>query len=134
MLRPIQRVYPLEVQSTETSDDPLNDCTFTSPISSISSDMPADPNDSSSVLGLEYPMFWPGSSNSREIRSLQSGSLYFLGPSDADSGRMLKAKRTISMTHCGVGVNEEDPFKDWTFFIIRTFVLVNCKLNVEILC
>ncbi|GFY66759.1 integrase catalytic domain-containing protein, partial [Trichonephila inaurata madagascariensis] len=40
MLRPIRRVYPLEVQSTETPDDPLNDCTFTNPISSISSDMP----------------------------------------------------------------------------------------------
>ncbi|GFS30036.1 hypothetical protein TNIN_120261 [Trichonephila inaurata madagascariensis] len=50
MLRPIQRVYPLEVQSTETPDDPLNDCTFTNPISSISSDMLSDPNDSSSVL------------------------------------------------------------------------------------
>ncbi|GFV47882.1 integrase catalytic domain-containing protein [Trichonephila clavipes] len=47
MLRPIQRVYPLEVQSTETLDDPLNDCTFTNP---ISSDMLSDPNDSSSVL------------------------------------------------------------------------------------
>ncbi|GFY68430.1 putative RNA-directed DNA polymerase from transposon X-element [Trichonephila inaurata madagascariensis] len=50
MLRPIQRVYFLEVQSTETPDDPLNDCTFTNPISSISSDMLSDPNDSSSVL------------------------------------------------------------------------------------
>ncbi|GFY59055.1 hypothetical protein TNIN_487951 [Trichonephila inaurata madagascariensis] len=50
MLRPIQRVYPLEVQSTETPDDPLNDCTFANSISSISSDMLSDPNDSSSVL------------------------------------------------------------------------------------
>ncbi|GFY75670.1 putative RNA-directed DNA polymerase from transposon X-element [Trichonephila inaurata madagascariensis] len=50
MLRPIQRAYPLEVQSTETPDDPLNDCTFTNPISSISSDILSDPNDSSSVL------------------------------------------------------------------------------------
>ncbi|GFY07953.1 transposable element Tcb2 transposase [Trichonephila clavipes] len=50
MLRPIQRVYPLEVQSTETPNDPLNDCTITNPISSISSDNLSDPNDSSSVL------------------------------------------------------------------------------------
>ncbi|GFU26172.1 hypothetical protein TNCV_5106141 [Trichonephila clavipes] len=50
MLRPIQRVYPLEVQSTETPDDPLNDCTFTNNFSSISSDMLSYPNDSSSVL------------------------------------------------------------------------------------
>ncbi|GFY42123.1 hypothetical protein TNIN_46901 [Trichonephila inaurata madagascariensis] len=50
MLRPIQRVYPLEVQLTEPPDDPLNDCTFTNPTSSISSDMLSDPNDSSSVL------------------------------------------------------------------------------------
>ncbi|GFY37265.1 integrase catalytic domain-containing protein [Trichonephila inaurata madagascariensis] len=33
MLRPIQRVYPLEVQSAETPHDSLNDCTFTNPIS-----------------------------------------------------------------------------------------------------
>ncbi|GFY04922.1 integrase catalytic domain-containing protein [Trichonephila clavipes] len=39
MLRPIQRVYPLEVQLIETLDDPLNDCTFINPISVISSDM-----------------------------------------------------------------------------------------------
>ncbi|GFS68537.1 putative RNA-directed DNA polymerase from transposon X-element [Trichonephila clavipes] len=50
MLRPIQRVYPLEVQSTETPNDPLNDCTITNPISSISSDNLSDPNDSSNVL------------------------------------------------------------------------------------
>ncbi|GFX76395.1 retrovirus-related Pol polyprotein from transposon 297 [Trichonephila clavipes] len=50
MLRPIQRVYPLEVQSTETLNDPLNDCTITNPISSISSDNLSDPNDSSNVL------------------------------------------------------------------------------------
>ncbi|GFW57408.1 integrase catalytic domain-containing protein [Trichonephila clavipes] len=42
MLRPIQRVYPLEVQSTETPNDPLNDCTITNPISSISSDNLSD--------------------------------------------------------------------------------------------
>ncbi|GFY45637.1 putative RNA-directed DNA polymerase from transposon X-element [Trichonephila inaurata madagascariensis] len=53
MLRPIQRVYYLEGQSTEPPDDPLNDCTFTNPISSISSDMLSDPNDSSSVLPRE---------------------------------------------------------------------------------
>ncbi|GFX75624.1 putative RNA-directed DNA polymerase from transposon X-element [Trichonephila clavipes] len=47
MLRPIQRVYPLEVQSTETPNDPLNDCTITNP---ISSDNLSDPNDSSNVL------------------------------------------------------------------------------------
>ncbi|GFW74113.1 integrase catalytic domain-containing protein [Trichonephila clavipes] len=50
MLRPIQRVYPLEVQSTETLNDPLNNCTITNPISSISSDNLSDPNDSSNVL------------------------------------------------------------------------------------
>ncbi|GFV91735.1 putative RNA-directed DNA polymerase from transposon X-element [Trichonephila clavipes] len=50
MLRPIQRVYPLEVQSTETPNDPSNDCTITNPISSISSDNLSDPNDSSNVL------------------------------------------------------------------------------------
>ncbi|GFS54436.1 putative RNA-directed DNA polymerase from transposon X-element [Trichonephila clavipes] len=50
MLRPIQRVYPLEVQSTETPNDPLNDCTITNSISSISSDNLSDPNDSSNVL------------------------------------------------------------------------------------
>ncbi|GFW09337.1 putative RNA-directed DNA polymerase from transposon X-element [Trichonephila clavipes] len=50
MLRPIQRVYPLEVQSTETPNDLLNDCTITNPISSISSDNLSDPNDSSNVL------------------------------------------------------------------------------------
>ncbi|GFW21449.1 putative RNA-directed DNA polymerase from transposon X-element [Trichonephila clavipes] len=50
MLRPIQRVYPLEVQSTETPNDPLNECTITNPISSISSDNLSDPNDSSNVL------------------------------------------------------------------------------------
>ncbi|GFX25300.1 putative RNA-directed DNA polymerase from transposon X-element [Trichonephila clavipes] len=50
MLRPIQRVYPLEVQSTETPNDPLNDCTITNPISYISSDNLSDPNDSSNVL------------------------------------------------------------------------------------
>ncbi|GFS88275.1 uncharacterized protein TNCV_3229321 [Trichonephila clavipes] len=50
MLRPIQRVYPLEVQSTETPNDPLNDCTITNPISSISIDNLSDPNDSSNVL------------------------------------------------------------------------------------
>ncbi|GFW01838.1 putative RNA-directed DNA polymerase from transposon X-element [Trichonephila clavipes] len=50
MLRPIQRVYPLEVQSTETPNDPLNDWTITNPISSISSDNLSDPNDSSNVL------------------------------------------------------------------------------------
>ncbi|GFV35656.1 putative RNA-directed DNA polymerase from transposon X-element [Trichonephila clavipes] len=50
MLRPIQRVYPLEVQTTETPNDPLNDCTITNPISSISSDNLSDPNDSSNVL------------------------------------------------------------------------------------
>ncbi|GFS50998.1 putative RNA-directed DNA polymerase from transposon X-element [Trichonephila clavipes] len=50
MLRPIQRVYPLEVQSTETPNHPLNDCTITNPISSISSDNLSDPNDSSNVL------------------------------------------------------------------------------------
>ncbi|GFT44317.1 putative RNA-directed DNA polymerase from transposon X-element [Trichonephila clavipes] len=50
MLRPIQRVYPLEVQSIETPNDPLNDCTITNPISSISSDNLSDPNDSSNVL------------------------------------------------------------------------------------
>ncbi|GFY48527.1 hypothetical protein TNIN_370101 [Trichonephila inaurata madagascariensis] len=50
MLRPFQRVYPLEVQSTEPPDNPLNDCTFTNPISSISSDMFSDPNDFNSVL------------------------------------------------------------------------------------
>ncbi|GFW38925.1 integrase catalytic domain-containing protein [Trichonephila clavipes] len=50
MLRPIQRVYPLEMQSTETPNDPLNDCTITNPISSISSDNLSDPNDSSNVL------------------------------------------------------------------------------------
>ncbi|GFY11773.1 putative RNA-directed DNA polymerase from transposon X-element [Trichonephila clavipes] len=50
LLRPIQRVYPLEVQSTETPNDPLNDCTITNPISSISSDNLSDPNDSSNVL------------------------------------------------------------------------------------
>ncbi|GFU99656.1 putative RNA-directed DNA polymerase from transposon X-element [Trichonephila clavipes] len=50
MLRPIQRVYPLEVQSTETPNDPLNDCTITNPISSISSYNLSDPNDSSNVL------------------------------------------------------------------------------------
>ncbi|GFS93154.1 putative RNA-directed DNA polymerase from transposon X-element [Trichonephila clavipes] len=47
MLRPIQRDYPLEVQSTETPNDPLNDCTITNP---ISSDNLSDPNDSSNVL------------------------------------------------------------------------------------
>ncbi|GFX03747.1 hypothetical protein TNCV_2113191 [Trichonephila clavipes] len=46
-LRLSQRVYTLEVQSTENPDDPLNDCTFTNP---ISRDMLSDPNDSSSVL------------------------------------------------------------------------------------
>ncbi|GFV20637.1 integrase catalytic domain-containing protein [Trichonephila clavipes] len=50
MLRPIQRVYPLEVHSRETPNDPLNDCTITNPISSISSDNLSDPNDSSNVL------------------------------------------------------------------------------------
>ncbi|GFW42979.1 uncharacterized protein TNCV_649031 [Trichonephila clavipes] len=50
MLRSIQRVYPLEVQSTETLNDLLNDCTITNPISSISSDNLSDPNDSSNVL------------------------------------------------------------------------------------
>ncbi|GFT65477.1 putative RNA-directed DNA polymerase from transposon X-element [Trichonephila clavipes] len=50
MLRPIQQVYPFEVQSTETPNDPLNDCTITNPISSISSDNLSDPNDSSNVL------------------------------------------------------------------------------------
>ncbi|GFX05193.1 putative RNA-directed DNA polymerase from transposon X-element [Trichonephila clavipes] len=50
MLRPLQRVYPLEVQSTETPDDPLNARAFTNPISSISSDKLSDPNNSSSVL------------------------------------------------------------------------------------
>ncbi|GFY68488.1 putative RNA-directed DNA polymerase from transposon X-element, partial [Trichonephila inaurata madagascariensis] len=50
MLGPIQRVYPSEVETTETPNNPLNDCTFTNPISSISSDMLSDPNASSSVL------------------------------------------------------------------------------------
>ncbi|GFX15075.1 hypothetical protein TNCV_4898421 [Trichonephila clavipes] len=50
MLQPTQRVYPLKVQSTEPPEDPLNDRTFTNPISFISSDMLSDPNDSSSVL------------------------------------------------------------------------------------
>ncbi|GFT73257.1 putative RNA-directed DNA polymerase from transposon X-element [Trichonephila clavipes] len=50
MLRRIQRVNPLEVQSTENPNDPLNDCTITNPISSISSDNLSDPNDSSNVL------------------------------------------------------------------------------------
>ncbi|GFY20922.1 putative RNA-directed DNA polymerase from transposon X-element [Trichonephila clavipes] len=50
MLRPIQRVYPLAVQSKENPDDPLNNCTFTNPISSISSDVLLNPNDSRSVL------------------------------------------------------------------------------------
>ncbi|GFS52047.1 hypothetical protein TNIN_94271 [Trichonephila inaurata madagascariensis] len=58
MLRPIQRVYPLEVQSIETPDDPLNDCTFTNSISSISSDMLSDPNDSSSVLPRIFRYGW----------------------------------------------------------------------------
>ncbi|GFW41368.1 integrase catalytic domain-containing protein [Trichonephila clavipes] len=40
----------LSKRSTEHPDDPLNDCTFTYPISSISRDMLSDPNDSSSVL------------------------------------------------------------------------------------
>ncbi|GFX51075.1 integrase catalytic domain-containing protein [Trichonephila clavipes] len=50
MLQPTKRVYPLEVHSAETPDDPLNDCTFTNPISSTSIDMLSDPNDSRSVL------------------------------------------------------------------------------------
>ncbi|GFV39634.1 putative RNA-directed DNA polymerase from transposon X-element [Trichonephila clavipes] len=50
ILRPIQRVYPLEVQSTENPNDPLNDCTITNSISSISSDNLSDPNDFSNVL------------------------------------------------------------------------------------
>ncbi|GFY47361.1 putative RNA-directed DNA polymerase from transposon X-element [Trichonephila inaurata madagascariensis] len=41
--------WPL-AKSTETPDDPLNDCTFANPNSSISSDMLSDPNDSSSAL------------------------------------------------------------------------------------
>ncbi|GFX49241.1 hypothetical protein TNCV_294061 [Trichonephila clavipes] len=58
MLRPIQRVYPLEVQSTETPNDPLNDCTITNPISSISSDNLSDPNDSRKLyLPLAYISF-----------------------------------------------------------------------------
>ncbi|GFW05643.1 putative RNA-directed DNA polymerase from transposon X-element [Trichonephila clavipes] len=47
MLRPLQRVYPSEVQSTETPDDPLNARAFTNP---ISSDKLSDPNNSSCVL------------------------------------------------------------------------------------
>ncbi|GFS32255.1 integrase catalytic domain-containing protein [Trichonephila inaurata madagascariensis] len=52
MLRPIQRIHPLKVQTTETPEDPLNDCTFTNPISSISSDMLSDPNGPSNVLPI----------------------------------------------------------------------------------
>ncbi|GFQ93068.1 hypothetical protein TNCT_187011 [Trichonephila clavata] len=39
MLRPFQRVYPMEVQSKENPDDPLNNCSFTNLISPISSDV-----------------------------------------------------------------------------------------------
>ncbi|XP_035222684.1 uncharacterized protein LOC118195468 [Stegodyphus dumicola] len=38
LLRPIQRVFPLEVQLTDKPTDPINDNSFTNPISSISSD------------------------------------------------------------------------------------------------
>ncbi|GFW68570.1 integrase catalytic domain-containing protein [Trichonephila clavipes] len=49
MLRPIQRIHPLEMQTTETPKDPLNDCTFTNP---ISCDMLSDPNGPSNVLSI----------------------------------------------------------------------------------
>ncbi|XP_035211173.1 uncharacterized protein LOC118185437 [Stegodyphus dumicola] len=47
LLRPIQRVFPLEVQLTDTPTDPIHDNSFTNPISSISSDEHSDSNDSS---------------------------------------------------------------------------------------
>ncbi|GFY45640.1 hypothetical protein TNIN_389731 [Trichonephila inaurata madagascariensis] len=50
MLRPIQKSL---LFGGVDKTCPLNDCTFTNPISSISSDMLSDPNDSSSVLPRE---------------------------------------------------------------------------------
>ncbi|GFT00486.1 integrase catalytic domain-containing protein [Trichonephila clavipes] len=83
MLRPIQRVYPLEVQSTETPNDPLNDCTITNPISSISSDNLSDPNDSSNSC-LEYPSMEESSKYQRNWTS-STRCYMFLSPSDVDS-------------------------------------------------
>ncbi|GFX01846.1 hypothetical protein TNCV_370351 [Trichonephila clavipes] len=83
MLRPIQRVYPLEVQSTETPNDPLNDCTITNPISSISSDNLSDPNDSSNVLPRVSK--YGSHQSTRETGPLKTRCYMFLSPSDVDS-------------------------------------------------
>ncbi|GFV49217.1 putative RNA-directed DNA polymerase from transposon X-element [Trichonephila clavipes] len=135
MLRPIQRVYPLEVQSTETPNDPLNDCTITNPISSISSDNLSDPNDSSNVLPRV-------SKYGRVIKvpeklDLLNQVLYvFLSPSDVDSkkGRMLKATATNSFDDATRGWSlRRRAFSLLDYFISRTYY-VNCRINGEILC
>ncbi|GFX84171.1 integrase catalytic domain-containing protein [Trichonephila clavipes] len=136
MLRPIQRVYPLEVQSTETPNDPLNDCTITNPISSISSDNLFQILTTPVTSCLEYPSMEESSKYQRNWTS-STRCYMFLSPSDVDSkkGRMLKATATNSFDDATRGWSlRRRAFSLLDYFISRTFYYVNCRINGEIFC
>ncbi|GFS51792.1 hypothetical protein TNIN_196051 [Trichonephila inaurata madagascariensis] len=118
-------------------DAPDIDYRVTNPISSISSDMLSDPNDSSSVLPRV-------SRHGRVIKAPEKLDLFnqalyvFESKCDVDSkrGRMLKATATNYLYDAMLGWSQRRrDFCGLDYFIITLpFLYVNCKINGEILC